>query len=141
MDGISRVNGKEVRYDPTNEIVEFINDIKGYYTDLYIIGDVQGTKQLSFECMARQSLIISKYFNIPCNSLQKKIINKINDKLDNLSKSYNNVFFINAENALCNSEICLVIDNKETIYTDYHHLSKHGSNIVGSYIFNQIENK
>ncbi|AZG98231.1 acyltransferase family protein [Proteus mirabilis] len=141
MDGISRVNGKEVRYDPTNEVIEFINDIKGYYSDLYIIGDVQGTKQLSFECMARQSLTISKYFNISCNSLQKKIINKINDKLDNLSKSYHNVFFINAENALCNSETCLVIDNKETIYTDYHHLSKHGSNIVGSYIFNQIENK
>ncbi|HGN0024317.1 TPA: acyltransferase family protein [Proteus mirabilis] len=140
MNGISRANGKEIDYDPINELIEFINDTKDYYSNLYIIGDVQGTKQLSFECIAKQSLIMNKYLNISCDSLQKKTINNVNKRLDDLSKLYKNVFFINAENALCNNELCLVIDNEEPIYTDYHHLSKHGSSIVGSYIFKKIKN-
>ncbi|WP_241651035.1 SGNH hydrolase domain-containing protein, partial [Rosenbergiella nectarea] len=122
-----------------NEVSSFINDINGRYKRIYLIGDVPGTKSLTFECLARNTLPLNRILNLSnCNEFQKYKENHDDQLLNSISTGFKNTFFIKSSNALCDNKKCRVIYNGEPIYTDYGHLSRTGANIVGNYIESKI---
>lgn len=123
-----------------DEVKYFIDDIKETNSKLYLLGDTQGSKYIMYECLAKQNLPINKLINFHCNTYQKRIIKTADLALKHLSTEYAYVKFIDASNALCDNKRCKIIDNNIPIYIDNDHLSKHGADIVGHYIFEQIKN-
>jgi hypothetical protein len=123
-----------------NEIAHFANDVKGSGADIYLIGDTPGAKKLMFECLAKNALPINKLLNSAgCEETEKKEDKPDNAALKIVAMTNENVHFIDARNALCDTSVCKVILNGKPVYTDYGHLSKEGAKTVGEYIFNQIE--
>ncbi|MFM4995564.1 acyltransferase family protein [Aeromonas sanarellii] len=123
-----------------NEIVHFANDIKGSGAYIYLIGDTPGSKKLMFECLAKNALPINKLLNSAgCEETEKKEDKPDNAALQFVATTSKNIHFIDARNALCDTNVCKVILNAKPVYTDYGHLSKEGAKIVGEYIFNQME--
>lgn len=122
-----------------NEIEEFINDIKGYKHNLYLIGDLQGSNGvLVFECLAKENLPFFKLFGSQCEKFQPKNANPTNEMLISLANSHESVYAIISENSLCDDTKCAIIVNGQPVYTDYKHLTKSASEIVGAYIFRNI---
>ena len=121
------------------EVTAFIGDINKSNSDIYLIGDVPGTKKLTFECMAKNSLPLNRYFNLGgCSDKQKYEDDGVDATLSSIARKYDNVHFIGAANSLCSSGECMLISEGKPIYTDYGHLSKYGANIVGKYIFSKV---
>lgn len=121
-----------------HEISFFMEDIKGSNSDVYLIGDTPGAKKLMFECLAKNSLPIYALFNSAgCEEFEKKEPKPINSALISSARSNDRVHFIDSRNSLCDENKCNVIINKKPVYTDYGHLSKEGSKIVGEYIFSE----
>lgn len=123
-----------------SEITEFLNDIKDTKSQLYLIGDTPGSKKIMFECLAKNALPINRLLNTAgCEKVNPKVEKPINETLISLSKKNDNVHFIDASMALCHGNECNVILDGSPVYTDYSHLSKAGSDVVGEYIFNKIK--
>lgn len=121
-----------------SEVNAFIEDINKSHSEIYLIGDVQGTKRLTFECMAKNSLPLNRYLNLGgCSDTQKYESDGIDEKLSSVAQKYQNVHFIGASNALCSDGMCRLIVEGKPVYTDYGHLSKYGADIVGKYIFSR----
>lgn len=117
-----------------NEINEFIADIKGSYHDLYIIGANQGSKVVPFKYMSGmilKSKLQDNYSQEYSNNIASMKLFKNQKKI-----GYK---FIDPSPALCEQSECFIIKDKKPIYTDYGHLTKFGSNIVGNYFFNKIK--
>jgi peptidoglycan/LPS O-acetylase OafA/YrhL len=136
----SSKNNNESTLDVINEeVTAFIGDINKSNSDIYLIGDVPGTKKLTFECMAKNSLPLNRYFNLGgCSDKQKYEDDGVDATLSSIARKYDNVHFIGAANSLCSSGECMLISEGKPIYTDYGHLSKYGANIVGKYIFSKV---
>lgn len=97
----------------------------------YIIGMVQGTKEVTYECLAKNQLPLPKLLNNNCPSTQDYKSTRENKILEDWTKKHRNMFFINPNDFLCKNKRCLVLDNKnQPIYSDRGHLSKYGSDIV-----------
>lgn len=140
--GIQRNGSKDININPLDvidaEVNAFIEDINKSHSDIYLIGDVQGTKRLTFECMAKNSLPLNRYLNLGgCSDTQKYESDGIDEKLSSVAEKYQNVHFIGASNSLCSDGVCRLIVEGKPVYTDYGHLSKYGADIVGKYIFSR----
>lgn len=122
------------------EISFFASDIAGTKSNIYLIGDTPGTKKLMFECLAKNSLPINRLLNSAgCEISERKVDKPINRALEYSASKHQNMRFIDAQDALCQGNECNVIVGGKPVYTDYGHLSKTGSNIVGNYIFKSIK--
>ncbi|WP_435945770.1 acyltransferase family protein [Dryocola sp. BD586] len=121
------------------EISSFIKDIVNSKSTLYLIGDTPGSKKLMFECLAKNSLPINRLLNSAnCDTSEPKENKAINPTLESIAKKYSKVYFIDPREALCYGNSCNVIINGKPVYTDYGHLSKTGSTLVGEYIFSKM---
>ncbi len=122
------------------EISAFASDIAGTKSSVYLVGDTPGTKKLMFECLAKNSLPINRMMNSAgCEIFEAKVDKPVNKFLLEATKGHENFHFIDARDALCKGQQCKVIVDGKPVYTDYGHLSKTGSNIVGTFIFNLIK--
>lgn len=133
---LEKRNG-DISFSLENEIKLFIK--KSNKNQIFLIGSTPYSKYITYECLAKKELPINKLLNnINC---PKTVINEKNladDILMSIADSYPNVHYVKASNALCSPTECKVIDDKAPIFTDTSHLTRHGAEIVGSYIFNQI---
>lgn len=136
--GIPRKDGLDG--DFMKEVKYFVEDTKESNSKIYLIADTQGSREIMFECLAKRDLLINELTLPNCQSYQDKYFRPVDDELNKIANSYNNVKLINASDSLCDEKKCKIIDGNIPIYTDNHHLSIHGADIVGSYIFNKIEN-
>lgn len=99
----------------------------------YIIGRPQRAKIDGFSCLTGESLLGYKLIS-NCKEAQEKQNIEINQFLQEKLASYENVRFIDPNNALCDSNKCKVIYKREPIYTDGSHLSIYGAELVTEYI-------
>lgn len=126
------------------ELSLFIEEI-GADKQYFIVGKTTIMKaEDTFTCLARHDLPIYKYLKTKClynQSLkdQKEILD-INNFLNDFSKQYKNVHFIDPNKTLCNEDKCMLIINNEPVYSDMNHLSIYGAEVVGKQIIENIEN-
>ncbi|WP_166184955.1 MULTISPECIES: acyltransferase family protein [unclassified Providencia] len=139
---IDRGNGLKQRgtlstFDLKEQIVSFISDVKG--SELFIIGSTPNTGYITYQCLAKKELPINKIIHsISCPTTVKNTISDIDRDIIKLPQMYDNVHYINAAMSICNSTDCTIIDGNTPLFTDTNHLTKHGSSIVGKYIFDEI---
>ncbi|EFK4097532.1 acyltransferase [Escherichia coli] len=135
--GKKRVEGN-YKNNIIDEIPFFINDIKNSNSELYIIGDTQGSDRVMYECLANNSAIFGNVFS-KCDVTQPFRENKINTELQKLSNRTNEFKYINAADALCVNGNCEIIKNGMPVYTDTQHLTKESANVVGEFIFSRLK--
>tara|TARA_A100001015_G_scaffold306362_1_gene400518 strand:+ start:3334 stop:5229 length:1896 start_codon:yes stop_codon:yes gene_type:complete len=63
-------------------------------------------------------------------SKEKRAGIMINNSLKKVSKSFNNVTFLDPFEALCDNINCFIIKNKNLIYSDHAHLTKYGADLI-----------
>lgn len=95
----------------------------------FVLGVPQRSKMDAFECLAGNDLIGFRLFN-KCEETQSQNDMKINVYLNDFSKKYDNVYFINPNDFLCHEGQCSIIKNREPIHSDKYHLSVFGAQIV-----------
>ncbi|HCM9354154.1 TPA: acyltransferase [Enterobacter kobei] len=125
---------------PNNIIAElpyFISDIKGSKSDVYIIGDTQGSNMVMYECLSNSSALLGYYFS-GCQTKQKYHLSETENGLRSLAEKTRDFKYISAADALCNDGMCDIIRDGMPVYTDTQHLTKKSSMIVGGYIFSKI---
>ncbi|WP_131828529.1 acyltransferase family protein, partial [Enterobacter kobei] len=124
--------------DIISEMDYFINDVNGSMSDLYIIGDTQGSKRIMYECLASMDLPINRLLN-SCETHQEERVIPINKRFIEYTKTHKNVHFIDPTPALCSNGKCIIVDGNEPVYTDTNHLTRKYSIKVGEYIFSKIK--
>lgn len=141
---IDRTSGEkispEIDYNKSGirEIKIFIDSIKETNHKVFIVGDTQGSDNVMFECLAKETLPINKIVKlISCNKTQEFTPKKYNEELNENSTDLGYVY-IDPSPALCKNNQCLVVSDNMPVYTDNSHLSKMASLIVGKYVFGEI---
>lgn len=104
-----------------------------------LIGVPHRAKQHAFNCMAEKQL---NPFSSDswCEVSQKKYDLVVNGYLSSLAERYENVFFIDPTDVLCDDTNCMTIKNEEPIHTDQSHLSIFGAELVVEYILKEMRN-
>lgn len=102
---------------------------------IYIISPPSPPTYNIFECLAAQQLM----GNSECDEYIERKDPEINAFLHSVSEKYDNVFIIDANEALCENNQCKMIINGEPAFSDMGHLSVYGADIVGAYIFQRIK--
>lgn len=104
----------------------------------FIIGVPQRSKINAYECLSRTELLGYRLID-KCSETQKKSDLQINNVLNEFSKKYSNIIFINPNDFLCDKQNCLVIKNREPIHSDQGHLSVFGAPIVLEGVLKRIQ--
>ena len=131
----------------TSDLIEkSLKELESFYKEInsgqriYIVGSTPGSNSIIFECLAKSDLPINKIVNFSrCESTQNEKTSEPNESVRAFAKKYNNIFYIDTHEFLCNDKKCLLIKDGEPIYTDKGHLSKTGADIVGKGIFTFIK--
>ncbi len=114
------------------ELDDFINRVG--QRPVFVIGENFRPNYNVFACLAEKELFWGRWFNKKCPEYQTGVEPEINSVLNNLLKSYSNVFFINPNLPLCHNGQCRVITPEgEPVFSDVRHLSIYGARIVGDY--------
>lgn len=121
-----------------DEITYFIEDIKNSNSDIYIIGDTQGSDNVMYECLANGTALLGSRFS-GCSTTQIFKESETENKLKSLAENTKRYTYIPASDALCINGACEIIKNGNPVYTDTQHLTKQSAQIVGSYIFSKIQ--
>lgn len=124
--------------DFISEMKYFLDDIKGSNSQIYIVGDTQGSKEIMYQCLASQDLPINKLFR-KCNEFQDYIEPAMNSRFKIFAEQYQKVHFVDPSPAICSDGKCRVVDGDMPVYTDNSHLTKVWSVKVGEYIFSKIK--
>lgn len=121
-----------------NEINSLIESLGN--KDIYIIGQPISPEYNTFSCLSETPLIGTRFLlSHQCpNDIDKKNP-PINFFLENISNEYENVHFIDINQALCFNNKCKVIIDGEPIFSDLGHLSIDGANFVMPYIISKIK--
>lgn len=120
------------------ELDELFFDI-GIERNYILIGVPHRAKQHAFNCMVEEQLNpFSGDFGCKLSQGRYNII--VNSYLSSLAEKYNNVFFIDPTDALCDDSKCITIRSNEPIHTDQSHLSIFGAEIVVDYILKKLSN-
>lgn len=125
---------KNALYNSIKSITESNSNI-----NFFLIGQPTKSNYNIFECLSTNTLIGSKLINGICDEnipFQYPVINQV---LKDLSIENKNVFFIDPNQFLCDNNMCKAIINGEPVYSDTTHLSIYGANVVGKYIFKNID--
>lgn len=120
----------------TDELAQFFRD-GGEGRKYFLVGVPQSATTFAFRCLAQTDLIGSR-LNRSCDLEEPLREMEINAVLSKVADSYENVFFINPNDALCSSKSCLVISDRKPIHSDRSHLSVHGAEIVVPYIVDKV---
>lgn len=122
-------NYKLILKNELEKLIRYIGNRK-----IFIIGQVPAPENSMIKCMR-------SFDNSNCERISSNFGDRIdtNSLLSDISNLYDNVFFINPFNAICNeqNECNTIIDDKNLFY-DTVHLSAFGSKEVWPYIENEI---
>jgi hypothetical protein len=111
------------------KLIEYIGD-----RPIFLIGQVPSPKKSMIKCMRSFN---SNY----CERVSSNFGSRLgsNVLLSNVSDTYENVFFINPFNAICNEKNeCTTIINDKNLFYDSVHLSAFGSKRIWPHIENEI---
>lgn len=131
-------NGNDIKNDIVSELENFHEDIRGSNSDIFIIGNTQGSERVMNECLATLDLALGKYIN-KCEKYLPLKDMPVHKRLSDFAARHDNVHFIDVTNVLCDDVKCKILDGTMPVYTDTVHLTKKYSNIVGKYIFGKIK--
>ena len=92
-----------------------------------------------FSCMSESQLIGKKTILPSCYERMEYTPIEINRTLKKLAEYFNHVHYIDPNAPLCPNDECYVITNDNSVYSDTKHLSIYGAEVVGKYIFDEIE--
>ncbi len=121
------------------DIVEqSINYVSSSVQSIYIIGSPFRPTYHPFKCLSENFLIGSKMIGDYCQTEIEYEPPEINNHLRRIIKKYKNIYFIDPNDVLCKNNKCTLIINDEPLFSDTHHLSIYGAEIVGKYIFDKI---
>lgn len=105
---------------------------------VFLIGQLPVPEESMVKCM-------KSFHHDSCQRVSPKPVDRLttNKHLEAISRSYDNVFFIDPFNALCNvqNECSTIINNKNVFYDAGGHLSAFGSKKVWPYIESEIIKK
>lgn len=135
--GASR-SGGDYENNIVSELPYFLDDIRGSRSDIYIIGDTQGSDNVMYECLSNRSSIVGDKLS-GCPEKQQFKHSDTEDRLKKLAEESGRFSYISAADALCKNGYCSIIKDGMPVYTDTQHLTKNSSQIVGSYIFRKIK--
>ncbi|NMZ35355.1 acyltransferase family protein [Pseudomonas proteolytica] len=111
-------------------------------SNFYVVSKINGSPYVALSCLSKQPLPIYTYLEmIDCPGTAKKVNWNINAKMKSWIGANRRVHFIDISIPLCKGEDCLIWDKEGTVYTDNSHLTRYGSDKVGSYIFKQVDSK
>ncbi|MCS3430530.1 acyltransferase family protein [Klebsiella sp. BIGb0407] len=116
------------------QLGEFISIINQNGSAVYVIGNDQGADVIPFKAMAEKFLSGESIIDIKEARKNNPMGNILDANVSNL-----NYHFLDISESLCDAENCFTVKDGQSIYTDHGHLSKFGSNIVGSKIFNNFK--
>lgn len=132
-----RKSGKEVssmNNGVVKEEVRHIIELAGKDRKLILIGTANGTTTSAFECLAKHDLPLGRVVS-NCGEREARKTIPVNETLKKLAEQYDNVAFIDPNDALCSDGMCRVLtDDRQPVYSDNSHLSVGGAEIVGKYI-------
>ena len=101
----------------------------------YLIARPQGDSEKTFDCLSKQGIGFTK--RCPDKVKRKKII--INQELEKFSKIRGNVYLIDVNKYLCDSDdMCLINNGRYPIYNDGSHISVFGAKAVSHYISGEL---
>ncbi|QIO07245.1 acyltransferase family protein [Acinetobacter shaoyimingii] len=124
------------------ELDDMVSSILNSNATVYLIGRTQGTEKSLYACLGEKQLMLPKKLMAPCKVQEPFKIIEDNEKLKHYvqHKQSNQVRYIDPNAVLCEKAQCRTLNqDREPIYTDTSHLSIYGANIVGRYIFDEIE--
>lgn len=124
----------EKYYDLVNKELEILIKAGGEQRQYFLIGVQQRADYNAISCLSAKGLLFSN----PCAKETKLLLNPANKLLEEFSKKYKNIFYINPNNKICKKESCLVIYNDWPIHTDSAHLSVYGTDLIAPYILSEI---
>lgn len=132
--GMPKLNYEDLLISELEEIFA----IGGAERNYYLVGRYQIPKFDTSNCEFQRKLLGSFFLNL-CPLEQPIYDIEFNAKLRKLSERHDNVYFIDLNPATCNEESCRMIINNKPVHFDNDHLSTLGANIIGEYIFEQIQ--
>lgn len=98
------------------------------------------------ECISKifNKTIYDSYFKLEgCEEIvamnKSDYVEGFNTQLASFTKQKDWLYFINPNDAVCANEMCIQIQDNLSLYADNSHFSTIGSNIVGKYIFDEID--
>ncbi|WP_077928359.1 acyltransferase family protein [Wohlfahrtiimonas populi] len=103
---------------------------------IYLIGVYTRPTYDIYECLSTSQL--SNFITESCDEFIPRQHNPINDYLLNVANTHKNVIFIDPNEGLCDDRGCRMLINNEPIFSDMGHLSTYGADIIGTYIFDEI---
>jgi peptidoglycan/LPS O-acetylase OafA/YrhL len=119
--------------DELEKLIQYIGN-----RPVFIVGQVPAPEKSMVKCMR-------SFKRESCDRVTSKSADRvaINTLLENISKLYGNVFFINPFNAICSEkdECATIINDKNVFYDDDGHLSAFGSKKIWPYIEKEIIKK
>ncbi|HCJ8430546.1 TPA: acyltransferase [Escherichia coli] len=125
------------------EINQFLADINHTKHNVYLVGATPGSSKVMFECLAQSELpinrVISALKGTECGPKEEYKPLRINELLKQRSAKADNLYYIDTSIPLCKNGMCDVVINGTPVYTDTAHMSKVGSEIVGSYLFDFVK--
>lgn len=106
--------------------------------NIYLIGIPSMPENLTFNCLAETELLGQKILKGTCEKYSPQQDIPINILLEKIAYKYPNVYYIDPNPAFCKDKQCQVIINGEPTFSDMGHLSIFGADLIGEYIFEQI---
>lgn len=139
--GTGRVNLDENEYfSILKEQLDKIFHDGGIGLSYYIIGFQQGAKNNAFSCLSSKNL--PGFRLLPaCPQKQQRQEIKVNYELKKIANEYENVKFIDPNDALCDEIECKVIIDNQPVHTDQSHLSIYGARPVMNLIRSSMKNE
>lgn len=122
-----------------NAILQGIQNMiqRNTHRNIYIIGDYSRPSYNVYECLSSKNL--SLFSHSSCDEFRPQQSIPFNEQISKLTDAYSNAYFINPDNGFCDQRGCRMIINDEPMYSDEGHLSIYGADIVGKYIFDEIQ--
>ncbi|WP_158076832.1 SGNH hydrolase domain-containing protein, partial [Wohlfahrtiimonas populi] len=121
------------------KIVDSINDMiqKNPNRNIYLIGSYTRPNYDIYECLSTQNL--SRFITESCAEFIPENPTPINVHIKKIADQYPHVYFINPDDGLCDTRGCRMLIDNEPMFSDVSHLSIYGADIVGKYIFDEIQ--
>lgn len=120
------------------ESLKSLISIGGSDRNYYLLGRYQYPATDSMQCLMQEKIPLG-YLKSKCPEYQDLSDAPFNHKLKELASQYNNVYFIDLNNAICHDNKCQMIIDDNPVHFDNNHLSIFGADIIGKYIFDEIK--
>lgn len=138
----SRKNGEHIQDENMTvmfaELDEMVQAL-GKNRRVYMIGTLQGSSEISYECLGKYQLPVPAMLGSACQAEQPRNRIEVNERLRDWAKKHVNVMVIDANDFLCSNGQCRVLTEQgKPVYSDTGHLSIYGAEMVFPHVMELI---